>query len=78
MLTFGENVRWVVPDPLPLADSMYAFINVDNCERPLTAKMTLRGQLGTGESSKSSQIFFYLVTLYGYLKIQTCSIELKP
>ena len=24
----------VVPDPLPLAYAVYAFINVDNCERP--------------------------------------------
>ena len=28
-----EEKRTVVPDPLPLA---YAFINVDNCERPLS------------------------------------------
>ena len=25
----------MVPDPLPLAYAVYAFINVDNCERPL-------------------------------------------
>ena len=25
----------MVPDPLPLAYTVYAFINVDNCERPL-------------------------------------------
>ena len=34
MLIFGEK-RTVVPDPLPLAYAVYAFINVDNCERPL-------------------------------------------
>ena len=26
----------MVPDPLPLAYAVYAFINVDNCERSLT------------------------------------------
>ena len=35
MLIFGEK-RTVVPDPLPLAYAVYAFINVDNCERPLS------------------------------------------
>ena len=25
----------MVPDPLPLANAVYAFINVDNCELPL-------------------------------------------
>ena len=29
--------RTVVPDTLPLAYSLYAFINVDNCERSLKA-----------------------------------------
>ena len=33
---FGGE-RTVVPDPLPPAYSLYAFINVDNCERPLIA-----------------------------------------
>ena len=27
----------MVSDPLPLAYAVYAFINVDNCERPLKA-----------------------------------------
>ena len=35
MLIFRKK-RTVVPDPLPLAYSLCAFINVDNCERPLT------------------------------------------
>ena len=26
----------MVPDPLPLAYAVYAFINVDTCERPLS------------------------------------------
>ena len=44
MLILGEK-RKVVPDPLPLAYSLYAFINVDNkkknyCELPLTATQT--------------------------------------
>ena len=34
MLMFGENARWSHP-PSPLAYSLYAYINVDNCERPL-------------------------------------------
>ena len=32
---FSGKKRTVVPDPLPLAYAVYAFINVDNCERPL-------------------------------------------
>ena len=31
----------VVPDPLPLAYSRYAFINVDNCERPISVNTIL-------------------------------------
>ena len=27
----------MVPNPLPIAYDVYAFINVDNCERPLMA-----------------------------------------
>ena len=30
----GESVRWS-QTPSPLAYAVYAFINVDNCERPL-------------------------------------------
>ena len=40
MLILGEK-RTVVPDPLPLAYSLYAFINVDNCERPLTHNVNI-------------------------------------
>ena len=36
MLIFRGKKRTLVPDPLPLAYSLYAFINVDNCERPLS------------------------------------------
>ena len=32
---FSGKKRTVVPDPLHLAYAVYAFINVDNCERPL-------------------------------------------
>ena len=36
MLIFGgESVRWS-QTPSPLAYAVYAFINVDNCERPLS------------------------------------------
>ena len=31
----------MVPDPLPLAYAVYVFINVDNCERPLTMSTIL-------------------------------------
>ena len=34
MLIFGKKA-YSGPRPLPLAYAMYAFINVDNCERPL-------------------------------------------
>ena len=36
MLIFGKkSVRWSLT-PSPLAYAVYAFINVDNCERPLS------------------------------------------
>ena len=37
----------VVPDPLPLAYAVYAFINVDNCERPRSAINLHIGQPNT-------------------------------
>ena len=37
----GKSVRWS-QTPSPLAYAVYAFINVDNCERPLT-KFTKMG-----------------------------------
>ena len=36
----------VVPDPLPLAYAVYAFIIVDNCERPLSLLFTLYLEVG--------------------------------
>ena len=37
----GESVRWS-QTPSPLAYAVYAFINVDNCERPLNAHIYWR------------------------------------
>ena len=43
LIFWREKKRTVVPYPLPLTysltDSLYAFINVDNCERPLKGIM---------------------------------------
>ena len=39
MLIFGgKSVRWS-HTPSPLAYAVYAFINVDNCEQPLTTRI---------------------------------------
>ena len=42
MLIFGgKSVRWS-QTPSPLAYAVYAFITVDNCERPLSQMLDLR------------------------------------
>ena len=41
----------MVPDPLPLAYAVYAFINVDNCERPLMEMVEMLFDFGLTERS---------------------------
>ena len=66
----GESVRWS-QTPSPLAYAVYAFINVDNCERPLTIIIF---QLGTPEyhklctkTTQLTHIQLYLFCMWAFL-----------
>ena len=63
MLIFGEK-RTVVPDPLPLAYAVYALINVDNCERPLSALHSVASEV---TSPGNVDIWAWLKSLCGVL-----------
>ena len=49
MLIFGRK-SYGGPRPPPLAYSLYAFINVDNCERPLRQLVNANIMLDNGQS----------------------------
>ena len=53
MLIFGGKA-YGGPRPLPLAYAVYAFINVDNCERPLrsVSKLVIMKLTGPGQNNE--------------------------
>ena len=58
---FPGGKRMVVPDPLPLAYAVYAFINVDNCERPLRAF----NKLQSWKKIQTLNAVFSVITIFG-------------
>ena len=77
MLIFGEkSVRWS-QTPSPLAYAVYAFINVDNCERPLTNIIvtSMRKRCSTTHADNTSLFIYKRVVFTEHIDNSCCKIQ---